>query len=185
MSVAETQPLPRFIPGDHQQRPEGTPPVLSLAQRGAETPAYGTPVPPSIPSWARPRISLVKPPAPLPRREPGASMTDEERAVSAEALVYVEPTAVAPEPKPAKVVGRIGLAFPKKAAAIYTKPVGVEEMLSDHSGLAAQIQELYPAYVVWWGEHTKNFWVMDHERLRSFDTYPEMIRGMRWESCPL
>lgn len=45
---------------------------------------------------------------------------------------------------------------------------------------ARQIQAQYPHVMIWYGEYTKSFWVVDSSGLREFETITAMCQGMGW-----
>jgi hypothetical protein len=53
---------------------------------------------------------------------------------------------------------------------------------SEHR-IAAKIQELKGpmGYFIWYGEATREYWVMDESGLRSFETIAALYQGMGWE----
>lgn len=54
------------------------------------------------------------------------------------------------------------------------------ESMGSHR-IAARVQSLHPGYAVWYGEHTKEFWVMDAAGLHSFADVTAMYQGMGWQ----
>lgn len=92
-------------------------------------------------------------------------------------------------------------AVEKTLALPIVKPVGVEQETSTHalpavekmtgkpSGAvdlhrsAARVQRAmnHLGVAVWYGEYTKEFWVMDHTGLHSFADVTSMYQGMGWQ----
>lgn len=67
------------------------------------------------------------------------------------------------------------------------EPEGVEEEPSDDClgrRIASKVQDLkgHLGYLVWFGETTREYWVMDDNGLRSFKTIAALYQGMGWEA---
>lgn len=62
---------------------------------------------------------------------------------------------------------------------------GVEQVAPiDPSKTAAKIQRAmgHLGVIVWWGEHTKEFWVLDTAGLHSFPDVTSLYEGMEWDN---
>lgn len=98
--------------------------------------------------------------------------------------------------KPAGVERPITLSLVHPDRPIYTGPPredtgthalpAVEKMTGKPSlsaiahRTARQIQGLYPHVMIWYGEYTNEFWVMDGTGLRPFKTITQMCQSMGW-----
>lgn len=62
------------------------------------------------------------------------------------------------------------------------KMTGKPSEFATNHRIAARVQSLHPGYAVWFGEHTKEFWVMDATGLHSFADVTAMYQGMGWQN---
>lgn len=112
-----------------------------------------------------------------------APLSHEEHEVTAlPSRENAQPNMVKHLSEMAKLVDPIG---EDKPAPVEKK--GVEQVTApaiDPSKTAAKIQRAmgHLGVIVWWGEHTQEYWVMDAAGLRSFADVTSLYEGMEWDN---